>query len=100
MRIPALKETLYEAVHFLNIERLFRKQHHERTESQPEIQRDPAGMPTHHLHKHHALMGIDVTMQPVDDVDSHYQRAFATDQDRHIDAIVDEGLLDLIQPGP
>ena len=104
---------------------------------QSRVQRDPAGVPAHHLHQHHPLVGFGGAVQPVDGIGGHHQRgvvaeshvgavdvvvdrlrhadhgnvllrqpvrgrqrAFAADRDEHVDAVVIQRLLDLVQPGP
>ena len=137
MRIAAHEALLDQPAHLFDVERLLGDQRHVRAGGQPGVQRDPAGVPAHHLDEHHPLMRLGGAVQPVDGLGRDLQRgvvaecdvgavdvvvdglghpddgnvllgepvrggqrALAADRDQHVDAVVVERLLDLVQPGP
>ena len=79
MRGSALEPLFDQTAHLLDVVGLLGDQRHVRAGGQPGIQRDPAGVPSHHLDQHHPLMRFSGAVQPVDRLGGDHQGGVMTE---------------------
>ena len=65
-RVPGLEPVLHVGADPLDVERPLRDEDHVRAAGQPGVQRDPAGVPAHHLHDQRPVVAFRRGVQPVD----------------------------------
>ena len=71
-----------QPAHLLDVERALGDQDHAGAAGQPGVQRDPAGVATHHLHDHHAVVRLGRGVEAVDGVGGDLHRG--VEPERHV----------------
>ena len=65
----------------LDVERLLGHEDHVGAAREPRVRRDPAGVPTHHLHDHHAVVALRGRVQAVDRVGRDLHRGVEAERE-------------------